>query len=431
MRRTIREEHESFRKWTTRAIDKLSEALGRQPKDQEILDIVTEGSNERCIRYMNEKGFEDLPSLLEKMDRWDQKEGSRNLQRKRPNPTFTPREEGDRKRRRVLDLCPWCSQGGHTEDGCRNPKYCNLCAEDTHPRRDCVTYRNRKAAEKEAMLEAGAKAKVESLQAVPAPQDPIVLDFPAKMRGRGRKRGKPPKPAPVAFAGVGELEESRAWWGRERAQWRSLDQLSYGPFDPFQDGKCTRCGDTSHDGTSCPNRGETCTHCRKKGHMLARCFQLQKELRQKPDAAQRAPLARGPRHYQQPPQWSQMQMVPQGYQHPSYQMGGGGQAPLSDPMPQAFRQAYQMIQPAYPPQGVYAVQPMGHPRGQPQGQQQLSNPLPKEVKEESMVMAVCNEMRTHMQQSPDAETRRKRSESLMKTLFKAFTKNDIADPNLA
>jgi hypothetical protein len=113
-----------------------------------------------------------------------------------------------------------------------------------------------------------------------------------------------------------------------------------------------------------------------------------------------------------------------------YQMGGGGQAPLSNPMPQAFRQAYQMIQPVYPPQGVYAVQPMGHPMGQHQGQQQLSNSLPKEAKEESMVMAECNEMRTHMQQSPDAETRRKRSGNLMKTLFKAFTKDDIADPNL-
>jgi hypothetical protein len=89
-----------------------------------------------------------------------------------------------------------------------------------------------------------------------------------------------------------------------------------------------------------------------------------------------------------------------------------------------------MMQPVYPPQGVYAVHPMGHPMGQPQGQQQTPNPLPKEAKEESMVMAVCNEMRTHMQQSPDAETRRKRSENMIKTLFKAFTKENMADPNL-
>jgi hypothetical protein len=99
-------------------------------------------------------------------------------------------------------------------------------------------------------------------------------------------------------------------------------------------------------------------------------------------------------------------------------------------MPQALGQAYQMMQPVYPPQGVYAVHPMGHPMAQPQGQQQTPNPLPKEATEESMVMAVCNEMRTHMQQSSDAETRRKRSESMIKTLFKAFTKEDMADPNL-
>jgi hypothetical protein len=56
--------------------------------------------------------------------------------------------------------------------------------------------------------------------------------------------------------------------------------------------------------------------------------------------------------------------------------------------------------------------------------------LPKEAKKESVVMAVCNEIRTHMQQSPDAKTRRKRSENMIKTLFKAFTKDDMADPNL-
>jgi hypothetical protein len=180
MRRTIQEEHESFREWTTRAIDELSNALGRQPEDQEILDTVTEGANERCIRHMNVNGFEDLPSLLEMMDRWDQREGSRNPQRKRPNPTFTPREKEDRKRMRVIDLCAWCSQQGHTEEGCRNPKYCNLCAEDTHPRKDCDTYKNRKAAEKAAVLEAEAKAKVESLQAIPAPQDPVFPDPPPR-----------------------------------------------------------------------------------------------------------------------------------------------------------------------------------------------------------------------------------------------------------
>jgi hypothetical protein len=234
MRRTSQEEHESFREWTTRAIDELSEALGRQPEDQEILNIVTEGANECCIRYVNKKGFEDLPSLLENMDRWDQTEGSGNLQRKRPDPTFTPREGEDRKRRRVLDLCPWCSQGGHTEDGCRNPKYCNLCAEDTHPRRDCDTYKNRKAADKEAGLEAEAKAKVESLQAVPAPQDPIFVDPPAKMRGRGRKRGKPPRPTPAAFAGVGGLEESGAWWGRDRNQWGAPTKYLMVPLTHFR-----------------------------------------------------------------------------------------------------------------------------------------------------------------------------------------------------
>jgi hypothetical protein len=127
MSRTIQEEHESFREWTTRAIDELSNALGRQPEDHEIIDTVTEGANERCIRHINEKGFEDLPSLLEMMDRWDQREGSRNLQRKRPDPTFTPREEEDRERMRVIDLCAWCSQQGHTEEGCRNPEYCGLC----------------------------------------------------------------------------------------------------------------------------------------------------------------------------------------------------------------------------------------------------------------------------------------------------------------
>jgi hypothetical protein len=47
-----------------------------------------------------------------------------------------------------------------------------------------------------------------------------------------------------------------------------------------------------------------------------------------------------------------------------------------------------------------------------------------------MVMAVCNEMRTHMQQSPDADTRRKRSKNMMRAPFKAFTKKDIANPNL-
>jgi hypothetical protein len=54
-----------------------------------------------------------------------------------------------------------------------------------------------------------------------------------------------------------------------------------------------------------------------------------------------------------------------------------------------------MMQPVYPPQGVYAVHPMGHPMGQPQGQQQTPNPLPKEAKEESMVMAVCNDENAH------------------------------------
>jgi hypothetical protein len=66
-------------------------------------------------------------------------------------------------------------------------------------------------------LEAEAKAKVESLQATPAPQDPVFPDPPARGRGRGRGRGKPPAvspaplpgPTPAAFAGVGGLEESR------------------------------------------------------------------------------------------------------------------------------------------------------------------------------------------------------------------------------
>jgi hypothetical protein len=250
---------------------------------------------------------------------------------------------------RVIDLCAWCSQQGHTEEGCRNPKYCNLCAEDTHPRKDCDTYKNRKAAEKAAVLEAEAKAKVESLQATPAPQDPVFPDPPARGRGRGRGRGTPPAvnpaplpgPTPAAFAGVGGLEESRAdWVGRGRGRGRGAARNFRGtgarqnagrgtrePYDPFQDEKCIRCGDPSHDSASCPSRSETCTHCGKYGHTPARRFQLLKEMKQKEEAAQRSPIIRAPRYQQQPAQRSQVQAIPQAYQHPPYQMGGGGQAP--------------------------------------------------------------------------------------------------------
>jgi hypothetical protein len=73
---------------------------------------------------------------------------------------------------------------------------------------------------------------------------------------------------------------------------------------------------------------------------------------------------------------------------------------------------------------------MGHPMGQPQGQQQPLNSLPKEAKEGLMVMAVWNEMRTLMQQSLGVKTRGKRSENMIKTLFNAFSKKDMAGPNL-
>lgn len=368
MKRTYQKEEESFRDWTARAIEELSNSYGRQPEDGDILEVITGGANVRCLQYMQDKGFDDLADLVVKMDRFDQREAGKYPARRRLG-LDQPLDNESRKRAKTIDLCLWCSQEGHINIDCRNDKYCNICAEGTHPRRDCEIFKEKKvAAEKkaEAEAEAKAKAKIEILQAETALPDP-----PAQA-GRGGKRRKPTsvsasppvKAVDTAFAGVKSLEESRADWqgqpsrGRGRGRGRgggrggpprppppAYEQKGRKPmFDPFKDGKCYRCADPNHTGYDCPRRGETCSYCNKPGHLAARCYEQLRDQGYLPPRRQQGPRPPVPPTAYRPP-----------YQPP--QVGGAYYQPQAGQVQQQL--------PPYPPQPMYLAAPAGYPQGPP------------------------------------------------------------------
>ena len=375
MRRAMQTEQETFRDWTNRVIEELSDVLGRQPEDDEILKVVVDGANEFSIRYIDKRGFRDLPSLMDQMDKLDQhdRDYHRRFNLRPQSEVKIPPLEGDnqRKRAKPLETCGWCSKAGHDEESCRADKYCDICLEDTHARRNCENYKAKKAAEKAAQAE--EKSKLEALQLEPEKPDP--QDKKGKgQRQRTRKpknQGDQEKSADAAFAEGGGHEESRLeWQGRSRGRGRGRGNNRGGGnfrgnnfrgkrgappppdrvfIDPFQDGKCRRCGD-DHDFKNCRHSEKECGHCGIVGHLKKRCWKLHfpgmgKQKRGEASSSATPPRVTSPPQPTPPPapapQQSQMQAP--------YQAVGGGHHPYGYPYPPP------------PPYSVYPAQPMPYP----------------------------------------------------------------------